>query len=414
MVLLLRRILTARALAAGISLISSAIAVHLLPSEQYGLYAVLASYAAIASPVFFQPFSKYVLVSGDWMGVERAFYAFQPLVLSAVGLMAAACWVYFRANGILVSAVVVFAISQGWKEFAGELARVRGAITEMQRLYVLDSMTTLGLTVLVLVFHPSAAMVLLAGGASSLAWSFRYLPKRQESPPSAIIVSVADVYRYSYGVVGTSAINSATISLARQGLLRSAPPHLVDGTQFLLDLLQKPMALIGSSAITAALPEVRKSGVRGVIPTIVKVITLTLIALALGALIVVSVPQSISAKVGSLSYAFALSAAVFIWSNRYKSVAMDLPLMSSGTHSRQMLLGALGAIACMGALQLLGVNASLFLSLAAAAMFSGGVVSVLASRSEELISDKEVRLTLLPPLVVVLVSVPMAMIWGGQ
>lgn len=401
---LLRRILTARAMAATVSVMTSALALHELPGAEYALASVAMAVASIAMPLLYQPFSKYVLISGDYEEVESAFWSFQPLIVLVVAVVvAAAPLVQHKIEFGLVIASGFFAMTQGWKEFCGELARARGKIAEMQLLYVFDALTTLVAVWLILLYYKYAWAFICASAVSSLFWSWRYLPKPQSVRWLSDRNEMASIYRYSYGLLGTNALNSIGLATARGAVLHASPPALSSSIQFVLDLLQKPMALLGSSAVTAVLPEIRKRSIMSVIPTLVAVMSAALLGFFMIVGLLSYLPINIFGKLDGLQPALLLACALFIWSNRYKSTVMDIPLTSSVTHVSKLLVGAV--VSCLGLFAVASTSREVSFTLVAAAtaILLGGWASLILAQSQRLISWRAHALMASVPLLAIAV-----------
>lgn len=412
---LLKRILSARALAALIGLLANVVAVSLLPGKEYALASVAIVITAVASPLFYQPFSKYVLISGQWKSVERAFWAVQPTVILLMLVAAGLWWAIARSvTPALAASAVVFALSQGLKEFSGELARTRGRIADMQRLYVLDAITTTIFSLAMLLMFRRAEVFLLCSAVSSIIWSWSLMPHESVFRARTSVAELRSIYRYSYGVVGTSSINAGSIAIARSAVLHASPPGTAGAIQFVLDILQKPMALIGSSVTTAALPEARVRPVDGMLRQLTGIMIAAFTCILALAWLVALLPSRIGHDSEILGIPLLIACSVFIWANRYKSSVMDMPLLASPAFSSRLVLGAAGSLVLMLAMTRIATDNATTLVGAAAALAAGGVISLLAARDCGVVRNANVLLVAIVPAFVISLALAIAMMGSKQ
>lgn len=320
---------------------TSLIGLHFLASYEYARASVTISIAAVALPLLYQPFSKYVLISGNSRQVEFLFWRVQPIFLTLM-LVFASAWALtseFGALGI-VPCIVAFAASQGWKDFVGELARSRGDIRTMQRLYLNDAFTTAISTASVLTFVKTAEAFLLCSAASSLLWSRLIGRATSDGEIDRQSLGLSEVYRYSIGVVGSGGLNSLTVATCRSAIASASPPALAGSIQFILDILQKTMALLGSAMISAALPETRRREVGDLLPILLWLMLAACLGLTGLAYLIAASPLGGGRDSAQTPLAIAAGCSLFIWSNRYRSTVMDLPLLAARTETGWLLAGA--------------------------------------------------------------------------
>ena len=394
-----RRILLARAAAAVFSLASNLIALRMLPGDEYARGAVSIASAAIALPIFFQPFSKYVLVSGRWESVGGLFWRLQPAFSIVVILIGSGMAVASGLSLGLALCAAFFAVSQGWKEFCGEMSRSMGDISKMGRLYVGDSITTALFAALALYINPTAEMFLLSSSLSSVAWSLVLTPfPRFEWKAKDIFSTLVSVYRYSVGLSIATFLNSSTIAIGRLAIKQASPVDLAGAIQFLLDLLQKVIALMASSLLSAAIPEARRRKVSSLLPAMTAVLLVALAGLFCLSFAVVFVPVGLPTEMGALSSGTAALCALYAWTNRYKGSILDMPLVASETRSIAVIAGATLTFAGVSLLSTLHLGLQNFMLLASAAIILGGVMSAVIARGFGLIRWRDLTYVVVIPV----------------
>lgn len=401
-----RKIVTARALAAVFSLIANLVALRLLSSEEYGTGSVAIATAAVSLPIVYQPFSKYVLVSGQWAEIGGLFWRLQAPV-SLVVLGAAACFSLSTNNSLsLAVSAGVFAISQGWKEFCGEMARSMGDLRRMRDLYVYDALATAILTVAGLLIAPTAEMFLLSSALSSAFWSIALTPYSKLGAAGRVrLAAVIPVYRYSTGVSVTTFLNSSTLALGRTAIRHASPPELVGAIQFLLDVLQKVVALMASSTLSAVIPEARRRPVATLVPIAAGILGVSLLVMFGLALLVVSSPIPLSPGTSAVPAGTAMVCAVYAWANRYKGSVLDMPLLSSRDYAFLIVPGAVSTLGLVAVLSTLSLGAVGFMQGAVMAMLVGGAVSGFIAHRVALVGRTAVIWMVLTPVVVLCVMV---------
>lgn len=188
------------------------------------------------------------------------------------------------------------------------------------------------------------------------------------------------VYRYSFGLVGANVMNSTGLALGRAAILHVSPVASAGATQFLLDILQKIVALLGSSLISIAVPEVKRSCAEQVVRWLMIVMFGVLFSLlcAMGAL--VAMPAEWKGELAGVSLATSYCCAFFIWANRYKSTVMDAALMSSEAGSAKLLSGGAVALLAIYALSKMGESVSVVLLSCGVAILIGGAVNVISAK----------------------------------
>jgi hypothetical protein len=276
----------------------------------------------------------------------------------------------------------------------------------MQRLYVFDATTTLIATGAMLLMYRRAEIYIYASAASSMFWSTRYLPKPERRFRLPEVEKIARIYRYSYGLLGTNALNTVGLALARGAVLRSSAPVMSSAVQFILDIFQKPMALLGSSAITAVLPEIRRKTIDSLVSTLVGVMTAAFMLLIAVVGILAVTPEAIVGKVGSLNFQTLSGCAIFIWANRYKSTVMDIPLIASIGDVRNLLVGGVLSCAAMLAISKSQMGLENTLIATTSAIVLGGCASlVVAYRSKLLKGINAAIMAAIPLMAITLVAI---------
>lgn len=376
MLAIARRILVARAAAAIFSMASNIIALRMLPGDEYAKGAVAIAGAAIALPIFFQPFSKYMLVTGRWASTGGLFWRLQPVSAAAIVLIATGLSAASGLSFGLVLSAAIFSISQGWKETCGEMSRSMADISRMGRLYVGDAVTTALLTVGALYVTPTAEMFLLSSAVSSVAWSLFLTPFPRLGWQNKIHLSaILAIYRYSVGLSIATFLNSSTIAVGRMAIKQASPAELAGAIQFLLDLLQKVIALMASSLLSAAIPEARRRSVSGLLPAMTAVLLFALVGLICLSWAVVVMPIGVPSQVGGLPLGLAALCALYAWVNRYKGSILDMPLISSETKSFFVTAGAVISLGIVSLLSKLHLDVPNFMLWASAAVGFGGTTS---------------------------------------
>lgn len=398
------RILGARAVAAVLGLATASSCVALLPNTEYASASVAISYASVLSVVFYLPFSKYVLISGDSRSVESVFWVVQPWVAAILIAAVAVFHLLFahqvRASAWLMLAAAILILSQGWKEFCGELLRVRSNISVVQKLFVLDAACTLALSALAVFVFRTAESMLMASALSSMFWALFYLPRREGPVSGSTLRTLFEVYRYSLGVVGTNTLNTGLIAGARTFVLRTASPQASAGIQFLLDMLQKPMALIASSVNSTVIPILRSGSIRKVIWPLLGVMVGSLVALVILALFVGEASGVLGLwRNEHLPLGVAMSCAFFIWSNRYKTSVLDLPLTVSNRHTTYLLIGGGASFSLVAGLAGTHGSPQAILTGCGIYILLGGVISCCIGWRVRLIGPTEIALSLAPAVV---------------
>lgn len=372
---ILSRLLSARALAAVASLCSTLVAYKLLPKEEFVRSSLVLSAIGAVVPVVSQPFAKYALVALDLKGLEMAFYQLQPVIyLVFCALFFFLSFASFDASIGLILVAALFATTQGLKEFSAESSRVRGEITVAQRIYTRDSYFTLLLTILGLLWFPVAEIFILMSGISSLVVFAGYVGRRIVSGPRAAWTPALLVraYRYAAGVVVTSFSTGSVMTVSRAAIAKGSTPELAAAVQLVLDLAQKPMAILASSVVSSLLPVLRRGAGRGAISIVSLVMTFALIAFC-SVLLILSylVPEfwKINIQNGILP-----ACVLFAWANRYRVAVLDLPLSSLVERSHYLMFGAFATLAVgwllTGYLQSV---MSLLIGATAAFLIGGGV-----------------------------------------
>lgn len=397
------RILGARAVAAVLGLATASSCVALLPNAEYASASVAISYASVLSVVFYLPFSKYVLISGDSRSVESVFWIVQPWVAVILVVAVAAfhfTWAYkIHGSAWLMLAAAVLVLSQGWKEFCGELLRVRSNIPAVQKLFVLDALCTLALSAVAVFVFRTAESMLLASAVSSMFWAIFYLPKRELPATGSTFRTLFEVYRYSVGVVGTNTLNTGLIAGARTFVLKSASPQASAGIQFLLDMLQKPMALVASSVNSTVIPILRSGSLNKVLWPLLGVMIASLVALAVLALLVGEASGLLGLwKNERLPLGVAMSCAFFIWSNRYKTSVLDLPLTVSNTHTNYLLIGGATSFFLVTVLASTHASPQTILTGCGIYILLGGVISCCIGWRARLVGPADIALSLAPAI----------------
>lgn len=384
-----RRIVSARAAAAVFSLAANLLALHLLSSEQYSLGSVAIASAAVALPILYQPFSKFVLVTGRWTEIGGLFWRLQPIT-SLLVVAAAACFMIYGSISLSIAmSAAAFAISQGWKEFCGEVARSMGDLRRMRDLYVYDAITTAILSGVMLIVVPRAEVFLVCSASSSAFWSIFLTPFSRFDVVGKIGLSrIAPVYRYSAGISITTFLNSSALALGRAAIKRASPPELSGAIQFLLDVLQKVIALIASSTLSAVVPEARNRPVSSLVPTVVAILLASLGGLIVLSIGVIASPIPLSSDTSSIPVVVALSCVIYTWSVRYKGSVLDMPLVSSQRYAFLVVPGAAAALGIVVFLATLPMNVIEFMWAMAMAMLAGGAVSAVVSRLVGLVDGR--------------------------
>lgn len=343
MLAFLKRILVARSIAAAIALLTSAAAVLLLPGTEYAIASVAITFSAIATTGLYLPFSKFVLVSRQPDEIESTFWLIQPLVIGIVVAASLVGWGWFRTGTLaMFISAGVFAVSQGWKDFSGEVLRVRGNVGALSRLYVYDAATTLILILPVLYFIRRAEAFIAMSAASSMfwAWTFARGPRvRADSSAGRIL----QIYRYSFGVVGSGTLNATTVALARTIVLKSTSPEISGAVQFVLDTLQKAMALFSSSLLSSAIPEVRKHGLDRHLRELVGLMAMAMAVLTIAAfpLLLLAGGEGGTALAPEWNFlGLAAACALLIWTTRFKATVFDLPMFCAPGETRLLLVGS--------------------------------------------------------------------------
>lgn len=391
MLQLLRKILVSRGIAAAIGLGTSAFAIAFLPPLEYAAASVGVSYAAIVTAALFFPFSKYILVSGEFERIEALFWSQQPFVMALVAT-AGVCSYFLKPtlSPLLLMSAAAFAISQGWKEFSGESSRVRKDLKSLHKLYVNDAISTALLTFSLVPLWGSAASFLLCSAASSAFWSWRVKPASTLKGGIRVrAAEIFDVYRYSYGVVGSSSLNAAAIATSRTAIMAASPPNLAGALQFMLDCLQKPMALLASSVTSAAVPEGRREQLTSVFRPLQKIFGVAFLLLLICAVAIQFLSPILTSGGASLTLETAALCALLIWSNRYKSAIMDLPLMCSPRYVPGLLVGSLISVALLGILATRNESSAHVLAGSSLALLTGGAVSIVIACWAKLVTLRE-------------------------
>lgn len=401
-----KKVLTARIVAALVGIATTVISAFVMNGGEYALASVCIATAAIASPIFYQPFSKYVLIGGDWQRIGGAFFLVQPAVVCVLVVIGAGLVLSGVVDGWLAASAVLFAVSQGWKEFTAELARARSAIGDLHRLYVNDAITTLGFTCVALWFLPEAKMMLLAGGASSAIWAIRCLPKRSARRDGDISL-LYEIYRYSFGIVGASALNSFGLSALRVAINQVTSPATSGAFQYLLDMLQKPAALLGSTATSAALPEIARGRGAQVPQLIARILAVAWIALSVFAIALIMAPNWLPGmKKMEVAPGLALIAAAYIWMNRYKSSAMEITLVASDARGPFVILGGFVTVGGIAIVARYAKDLSFLIFWGLFSLFISGLVSLLFSKLFGLARRRELlEIAAWPALVILVMGV---------
>lgn len=395
-----RKILIARAAAAVFSVATNLIALHYLSEEEYARGAVAIAGAAVALPVLYQPFSKYVLVTGKWVRIGGLFWRLQFLTSAATLLVAIFISLLFDLSIGLVLSASFFSISQGWKEFCGEMARSMGNIQRMGWLYINDALVTAALTLLFLIEQPKAELFILSSAISSFFWSLYFTPfGRIRSPRTAIFGSLCAVYRYSYGVSAATFLNSSTLAVGRAAIKQFSPAELVGAIQFLLDILQKVVALLASSLLSAAIPEVRKGSVSALILPMVGVFLGALVGMIALSLFIAALPSGFLLGVDDFPWQLAVICGVYAWANRFKGSIFDMPLISDEKQSFFVIAGALTSFSLIVLLSRSGLSLIEFMIWSIFSLMLGGLVSAIIARRIGIIEYREIAYMLILPCV---------------
>src|SRR4249919_2714833 len=343
MMVFLRKMLVARGVAAAIGVMTSVAAIYLLPGAEYAAASLAVTFSTVGTILLYMPFSKYVLISRNPDEIESIFWRSQALAGVFMGLVSILAWGFVGKGSVaLALAGGVFAISQGWKDFSGEVLRVRRQARNIAKLYIYDAATTFLLTIGAMYFFRRAEVLILCSAASSLFWSRRAStpgPPKKDSPS---VGSIVDVYRYSFGVVGSSSLNAVTIGLGRTAILKASPMEYVGAIQFILDMLQKAMALFSSAVISSAIPEARQKGVDTLLNSMLKLMSVAL-ALLIFAAIAITIAYSRGMHGNAsveLGFEISVGCALLVWANRYKSTLLDLPLLCAPQSVQYLLVGS--------------------------------------------------------------------------
>lgn len=393
------RIFAARAVAAAFSVAASWVGLRLLSSEEYATSSVAIASSAVLLPIFFQPFAKFVLVSGEWQRVGRVFWLLQPAFVALILGGSAAVAALGLSTGVAVSAAVL-AISQGWKEFCGELARSMGDVKKMSKLYVLDAATTTVATAISLSIWPKAETLLLSSAVSSAFWSTRYTPFKSFQLKGPLRFSeLVPIYRYSIGISVATFINSSMLTIGRAAIKSASSAELMGAIQFLLDILQKSVALIASSLLSAVIPEAR----RAPLATMVRPL-LILMVIALAALAVLSFGMTLfpllDRSLANVSFPIAACCATYVWANRYKGVMLDMPLIASKQHSAYVIPGAVMGICSVLFLAQLKLEVVHFMLAGSTAILLSGSIGALLAKRLGLLDSRHTFMIAVIPFVV--------------
>lgn len=376
MIEFLKKILFARSVAAVLSLMTAVVALSLLPSREYASAAVGTATAAIAVAIFYFPFSKFVLISRDPALVEGLFWRSQPLfaTFTLIFSLGWGAWVNWPLR--FACSVALLAISQGWKEFAGEALRTRRRTKELTTLYVGDAVTTLTLTTLALYFFRFGEIWLIFSASSSIIWSLQgraslvgAVENRTES------ISILGVYRYSVGVVGSSSLNASVVAMARTAILANSPMATAGAIQFMLDFLQKPMALFASSTSSAAVPEARREGVDKLKVYLIPLMGAAFAGMAAVALLAEFIPLRTFAVVRALSLDVVFACVLLVWMNRFKSCTLELPIVCSESSTRMLLAGATVSLLLMWCVSRFSTGITSTIYWAVGALLVGGIIN---------------------------------------
>lgn len=370
----------------------------LLPSMEYAAAALIVAYSAVSTTALYMPFARYSLVADEHVELQSDFWTVQPFAISTILMIA--IFLCATVRDVTIGAAMagaVFSCSQGLKLFVGEQSRANGELSRLRDLYVYDAITTLILCLTVLLFVRTGIAYVLATAASSLYWSTRRSDILQMAKPTnkGFFTRLRLMYRYSYGPVGASSLNSGTVAMARTALVVSAPPAIAGAVQFLLDMTQKAGALVASSITTAAVPEVAKGA--SATRTMDKVVTMTAVlgAALIGGSVLLALALSLFRSDGEqVSLGVAVLIGAFVWANRYRSTALELALLTSIKFSSLLIAGALASFTAMLYISFQPLDLRSVLVASTGALLGGGVVSIAISLKCGLIEYRSAALAL--------------------
>lgn len=376
MIEFLKTILVARGIAAAFAILTAVFAAAALPSQEYAIAALAIATAAIGVALFYFPFSKYVLISRNHHDIESLFWKMQIIVAPVILLMAM-IWVFATGQAAsLGGGVALYAISQGWKEFTGEVLRVSRNSQKLTLLYLGDAITTLLFTIGALHIVATGTAWIVSSACSSLIWSLGARDRGQSKAGNSESFSkVISVYRYSIGVVGGSGLNAAAVAMMRSMIIRHSPTSIAGAIQFLLDFLQKPMALLASATVSAAVPEAKNHGVDSLKRHLLPLFGAAFAGLLIVSIVVQFIPMRAFANIRTLPWSTIFACVMVIWINRFKSSTLDLPLTCSESGTAFLLIGAASAVLVIWGASQLRVAADSAVHLAVLAFFIGGTVN---------------------------------------
>lgn len=269
-------------------------------------------------------FSKYALICKDPKALAIKFLCYNAWTFPALSLGALLLSDLYDFDRWLVLVVVVWACSQGIKDFLGQALRRTDRYSLFSRLYIFDSLFTLFLTICVGLSVNSIEAFVAVSALSSLVLSmfFWRFPIRAASESR---LSVSSIVVYSAPLVLASSATGGFLAILRRMLNVVAGPEIGGILNFLYEVVQKPLSLISSSIVTAIVPDLarRPAGIQIYSAALIYLSTFSL--MLIGPLALQSFWPSPILLPSDPDVLYLVALVVFI--NKFKSGFVELPFM---------------------------------------------------------------------------------------
>lgn len=325
----IRNLVGVRIVAAAFSLLSYTVAYYFLGANSYSDYSLIIALSGVYSLVIFTPFSKYTLLANTYDNIESSVLgiAFLLLLVSFIAIIILGeRWTY----------AVLFASSQGLKEFFVEKFRVKQFYKNVFCIYLADAIITFSLYLSLGFFNASHFTFVISSAISSysvvLVLAYKSNLLRVESSLFVMCANYLKASRVSIYILASGLSVNALIYQCRNLLTISFGNEIGGHLNYVLDMIQRPISLISSSIITTLIP-VRDAALKQKINVFSGLFLLICCA---GLFVLAKAISYLEQITGATKFFIAPNYAYFwvitlVFMNRLKSTMTEVPLYKAGS-----------------------------------------------------------------------------------